>query len=111
MRLKILISDLSGPNVFSATQEYKSESLLSTEDIVNIDVTTKKPSTIVIGPIIPLSAILSFSMTPRYHIMVGAGNPVAVHVKTVFSPSMAVISTFSSGLVIVGGAMYQYKEN
>ncbi len=110
MRLKILISDLLGPNVFSATQEYKSESLLSTEDNINVDVTTKKPSIIVVGSVVPFSAILSFSMTPRYHIMVGAGNPVTVHVKNALSPSMVVISVSSSGLVILGGAMYQYKE-
>jgi hypothetical protein len=110
VKLKILISDLLGPNAFSATQEYKSESLLSTEGIVNVDVTTKKPSIIVVGSMVPLSAILSFSMTPRYHIKVGAGNPVAVHVKTAFSPSMVVTSVSSSGLVILGGAMYQYKE-
>lgn len=110
VRLKILISDLVGPKIFSATQEYKSVSLLSTEDIVNIDVTTEKPSIIVIGPVIPFSAILSPSMTPRYHTMVGAGNPIAMHVKTTSSPSVAVTTVDSSGLVIFGGAMQQYKE-
>ena len=111
MKLKVLISALLGPKVFSATQEYKSESSLSTEDKFNIDVTTKKPSiVVVVDPIVSFSAILSLSMTPRYHIMVGAGNPVAVHIKTISSPSNAVLATSSSGLVIFGGAMCQYKR-
>ena len=89
---------------FTVTHEYTSESCLLTGEIGNLDETTKKPSIIVVGSIVPLNSFLT-SPDPRYQDIVGDGKPLATHVSTASLPSANVISMSAIGLVMLGGAM------